>query len=36
MNKHVTVNWHLENPELSQNSHADDHLLSISKLCGGI
>lgn len=36
MNKHVTVNGQLENPELSQKSHVDDHLFSMSQLCGGL
>lgn len=36
MNKHVTVNSHLENPELSHKSHVDDHLFSMSQLCGGL
>lgn len=29
MNKHVTVNGPLENPELSQKSHVDNHLFLI-------
>lgn len=36
MNKHVTVNGHLENPELSHESHVDNHLFSMSQLCGGL
>lgn len=29
MNKHVTVNGYLENPELSQKSLVDVHLFSV-------
>lgn len=36
MNNDVTVNGLLENPELSQKSHVDGHLFSMSQVCGGL